>query len=144
LIPLAALFGLPTILGVSIGCVISNVYLSASVPYAVYDILLGPFANFVAAAIIFKLRKKILAGCVLGAFLVGLIVGSYVWLLFPPPQGIFGLQLPTNWSPWLLSTISLTVSSLLALALFGYALFKVLSRPSTLEMLKSRGLKVFI
>jgi uncharacterized membrane protein len=143
LIPLAALFGLPTILGVSIGCVISNAFLSASVPYGVYDILLGPVANLVAATVIFKLRKRMPLGCVLGALVVGLIVGSYIWLLFPPPPAIFGLALPTEWPPFALSVVSLTVSSLIAFGVLGYALFNVLSRPSIIEPLKSRGLHVY-
>jgi len=144
LIPLAALFGPPTILGVSIGCVVSNAYFSASAPYGVFDILLGPVANLVAATLIFKLRKRVLIGCILGGILIGLVVGSYVWLLFPPPQDIFGFTLPMNWPPWYLSIVSLTISSLVAFVVIGYALFRVLSRPGIIEPLKSHGLRVYL
>jgi len=144
LIPLAALFGPPAILGVSLGCFICNAYLSASMPYGIYDILLGPLANLVAATMIFMLRRKTLFGCVLGAFSIGSIVGSYVWLLFPPPQDIFGLTLPTGWPPWALSVVSITISSLIAFCVFGYGLFKIFSRPNIIEPLKSRGLHVYL
>jgi len=143
LIPLAALFGPPAILGVSFGAFISNTYFSASIPFGVYDIVLGSIANLIAATAIFKLRRRLLFGCILGAVVIGLIVGSYVWLLFPPPPDIFGLALPINWPPWLLSTVSLTTSSIIAFCVLGYVLFKVLSRPGIIEPLKSRGLRVY-
>lgn len=143
LIPLAAIFGPPTIVGVSVGCFVSNAYLSASMQYGIYDILLGPMANLMAATIIFKLRKRTLLGCLSGAVIIGLTVGSYLWLLFPPPSDVFGLALPATWPPWALSIISITASSTIAFAVFGLALLKVLSRPSIIGPLKSRGLKVY-
>jgi hypothetical protein len=38
--------------------------------------------------------------------------------------------------------VSLTISSLIAVAVMGYALLSILSRPSIIEPLKSHGLKV--
>ena len=38
LIPLSALFGLPVVFGVTLGCFVSNAYTSAAVPKGVYDI----------------------------------------------------------------------------------------------------------
>jgi len=111
--------------------------------YGIYDILLGPMANLMAATIIFKLRKRTLLGCLSGAVIIGLTVGSYLWLLFPPPSDVFGLALPATWPPWALSIISITASSTIAFAVFGLALLKVLSRPSIIGPLKSRGLKVY-
>ncbi|RJS80374.1 QueT transporter family protein [Candidatus Bathyarchaeota archaeon] len=52
LIPLSAIFGPPVIVGVSLGCFVSNAYFSASIPYGLYDIVFGPLANLIAAAII--------------------------------------------------------------------------------------------
>jgi len=143
LIPLAALFGPPAILGVSLGCIVSNAYFSSSMPFGVYDIAFGPIANLIAATVVFKLRRKLLLGCGIGALVIGLIVGSYVWLLFPPPPDIFGLALPVDWPPWLLSTASLIISSLIAFCVLGYALFRVLSRPAIIGPLKSGGLRVY-
>ena len=143
LIPLSAIFGPPVIVGVSLGCFVSNAYFSASIPYGLYDIVFGPLANLIAAAIIFKFRRRIVLGCFFGAVTVGLIVGSYLWLLFPPPSNIFGLTLPAGWPPWALSMLSLTISSTVAFAVIGLALLKVMSRPNIINPLKSRGLKVY-
>jgi hypothetical protein len=67
---------------------------------------------------------------------IGLIVGGYLWLFFPPPE-IFS-TVPA----WLASIASITISSLIAVAVIGYALLLVLSRRGIIEPLKSRGLKV--
>jgi uncharacterized membrane protein len=137
LIPLSALFGSPVIFGVTVGCVISNIYLSASVPYGFIDVIFGPIANMVASALIFKMRRKPLIGCFLGALIVGLIVGSYVWLLFPPVESAI---LP----PWLLSILVITMSSLFAIGGLGYSLIKALRKPNIARVLKAHGLKIYL
>jgi len=68
---------------------------------------------------------------------IGIIVGSYLWLFFPLPD-VFGLSLPA----WAAMVIGITLSSLVAMAIIGYSLLTILSRPGTLEALKSQGLKV--
>ena len=142
LIPLSALFGLPVILGVTLGCFVSNTYTSAAVPNGVFDIVFGPVANLVAATLIYLLRNRRLIGCVIGSITTGSIVGSYVWVLFGPPLGIFGLNFPSSWPVWAASVVSITASSLIAMAVIGYILVTMLSRPSIIEPLKSRGLRV--
>jgi len=133
LIPLAALFGLPVVVGVTVGCFLSNAYNWLGV----YDVVLGPLANFIAAVVILLLRKHRLLACVVGALPIGAIVGGYLWLFFPPPD-IFGLNLPI----WTAMVISITISSWMAMAVIGYSLLIILSRPGIIEPLKSRGLKV--
>jgi uncharacterized membrane protein len=142
LIPLSALFGLPVIFGVTLGCFVSNAYTSAAVPNGVFDIVFGPMANLIAAALIYLLRHRRLTGCIVGSITIGSIVGSYVWVLFGPPLGIFGLNFPLSWPVWATSVVSITASSLIAIAAIGYILVTILSRPSITEPLKSRGLKV--
>ena len=132
LIPLAALFGWPVIGGVTIGCFVTNAYYSASP----IDVVFGSIANFVAAYLILLLRKRRLLACVVGSLPIGLIVGGYLWLLFPPPE-IFSTA-----PAWLASIASITISSLIAVAVIGYALLLVFSRSGIIEPLKSRGLKV--
>jgi uncharacterized membrane protein len=132
LIPLAALFGWPIVGGVTIGCFLTNAYYFVSPT----DVVFGPIANLVAACLILFLRKRRLLACVVGALPIGLIVGGYLWLFFPPPE-ILG-ALPA----WLASIASITVSSLVAVAVVGYILLSVLSRPNIVGPLKSRGLKV--
>lgn len=133
LLALAALLGWPVVAGATIGCFLSNAYYFLDP----VDVVLGPVANFTAATVILLLRKKRLLACVTGALPVGIMVGGYLWLFFPPPS-IFGLALPV----WAAMMVSITISSLIAVAVIGYALLIVLSRPGILEPLKSRGLKV--
>jgi uncharacterized membrane protein len=144
LIPLSTLFGPPTIIGVTIGCFVGNAYLSAALPYGIFDVVFGPIANLIAASMIFKLRRKLLAGCILGAITIGLIVGSYLWLLFGVPENIFGFTFPVNLPVWVASVVSITVSSLLAVAVLGYTLLKILRSFNVIEPLKSHGLQIYL
>ena len=132
LIPLVALIGWPVVGGVTIGCFLTNAYYFVSPT----DVILGPVANLTAAFLILFLRKRRFLACVVGALPIGFIVGGYLWLFFPPPT-VFG-TLPV----WFASIASITMSSLIALAVVGYALLRVLSRKNIIEPLKSRGLKV--
>ncbi len=132
MIALAVLFGWPIVGGVTVGCFLTNAYYFIGAP----DVVLGPIANLIAALLVMFLRKRRLLACVVGALPIGLIVGSYLWLFFPPPE-IFGA-----FPAWAGMIVSITISSLVAVAGIGYVLLSTLSRPSILEPLKSRGLKV--
>jgi uncharacterized membrane protein len=135
LIPLAALFGWPIVGGVTLGCFLTNSYYFLGAP----DVVLGPIANVIAASLILYLRKRRLLACVVGALPIGVIVGSYLWFFFPflsPPEVLNVLP------AWSAMIVSITISSLIAIAVIGYALLSMLSRPSVIEPLKSRGLKV--
>ncbi|NWG11670.1 QueT transporter family protein [Candidatus Bathyarchaeota archaeon] len=132
LIALAALFGWPVVAGVSVGCFLTNAYYFIGVQ----DVLLGPIANLIAASIILLLRRHRFMACVIGALPIGFIVGGYLWLFFPPPEILN--MMPT----WAAMIASITISSLIAIGAIGYLLLSVLTRPSILEPLKSRGLKV--
>lgn len=118
LIPLAAVFGWPVIVGISTGCFIGNAYYWLGV----HDVVLGPVANLVAATIIFLLRKRPFLACVVGSLPIGIIVGGYLWIFFPPPD-VLGF-LPV----WAAMVVSITVSSLIAVAGIGYAVLKVLGK----------------
>jgi uncharacterized membrane protein len=132
MIALAALFGWPIIGGVTLGCFLTNAYYFIGAP----DVILGPIANLIAACLVLSLRKRRLVACIIGALPIGLIVGGYLWLFFPPPE-VFG-TLPA----WAGMITSITISSLIAVAVIGYMLLSVLSRPGIIEPLESRGLKV--
>jgi uncharacterized membrane protein len=132
MIALAALFGWPIIGGVTIGCFLTNAYYFIGAP----DVILGPIANLIAAYLVMFLRKRRLLACIIGALPIGFIVGGYLWLFFPPPE-ILG-TLPA----WAGMIVSITVSSLIAVAVMGYLVLSILSRPNIIEPLKSRGLKV--
>lgn len=135
LIALAALFGWPVVGGVTLGCVLTNAYYFLGAP----DVILGPIANLVAASIVLFLRKHRLVACIAGALPIGVIVGIYLPLFFPfltPPEILSFLP------AWAAFIVSLTISSLIAVAVIGYTLLLVLSRRGILEPLKSHGLKV--
>jgi len=135
MIALAVLFGWPLISGVTLGCFLTNAYYFLGAP----DVILGPIANLIAACLVLFLRKRRLLACVVGALPIGVIVGGYLWLFFPflsPPEALGFLP------AWAGMIASITISSLIAVAVIGYALLQVLSRPSIIEPLKSRGLKV--
>lgn len=135
LIALAVLLGWPVVAGVTVGCFLTNAYYFLGFQ----DVMLGPIANLVAATLVLMLRKHRFMACVAGALPVGLIVGSYLSIFFPflsPPEALNAL-------PALAAmVVSITISSLIAIAGVGYTLLLILSRPSILEPLKSRGLKV--
>ncbi|MCX6642659.1 MAG: QueT transporter family protein [Candidatus Bathyarchaeota archaeon] len=130
LIPLAALFGLPAVAGVSLGALVANTYYFLSP----IDVVLGTLANLIAAYIIFRLRRRLLLACVVGSCVIGGIVGGYLWLFFPPPD-ILGLTLPV----WLAMMLSITISSLVAIAVLGYGLVKALRASGFDRILKSKG-----
>jgi len=84
------------------------------------------------------LRRRRLLACIAGSFPVGVIVGGYLWTFpFLSAPAVLGF-LPV----WAAMIVSITISSLIAIAALGYSLLTILSRPGVLEPLKSRGLKV--
>jgi len=137
LIALAALLGWPVILGVTFGCFLSNAYYFLGVQ----DVVLGPVANLVAACIILVLRKHRLLACVSGAVPVGLIVGAYLPIFFP---SLPAPELLSFLPPVAAMIVSLTISSLIAIAGIGYLLLVALSRPSIIGPLKAHGLKIAV
>jgi F0F1-type ATP synthase membrane subunit c/vacuolar-type H+-ATPase subunit K len=82
------------------------------------------------------LRRHRLVACIAGALPIGVIVGSYLWLFFPPPN-IFGTM-----PAFAAMIMSITISSLVAVGVIGYVLLLTLSRPDVLGSLRSRGLKI--
>jgi hypothetical protein len=135
MIALAVLFGWPLIGGVTLGCFLTNAYYFLGAP----DVVLGPIANLIAAYLVMFLRKRRLLACVMGALPIGLIIGGELWFFFSfaPASDLFG-TIPA----WAAMIASITISSLIAIAVLGYSVLSVLSRPRIIEPLKSRGLKV--
>jgi uncharacterized membrane protein len=135
MIALTVLFGWSMVGGVTLGCFLTNAYYFLGAP----DVILGPIANLIAASLVLSLRKRRLLACVVGALPIGAIVGSYLWFFFPflsPPEVLSFLP------AWAAMIASITVSSLIAVAVIGYLVLQALSRPSIIEPLKSRGMKV--
>jgi hypothetical protein len=108
----------------------------------VYDVAFGSLANLLAGTTIYLLRKRRLTGCTLASIEIGLLVGSYVWVIFGAPSNVFTLGIPLNWPFWVASILSITISSLVAIAVIGYTLLSIMSRKGIALSLKSKGLKI--
>lgn len=127
LIPLAALLGLPAVYGVTLGALVANTYWFMSP----IDVVLGALANLVAGYIMYKYKDNLIPASLVSSVIVGLVVGGYLWLFFPPPS-ILGIQMPA----WLGMIISITLSSIIAITVIGLALLKLLEGSGYLEQVK--------
>lgn len=119
LLPLSILFGLPAVVGVTIGCFIGNLLGS---PIGIVDIVGGPVANFVAATLAWAITRKRFQGSWLLAIgaeiaVVTVVVGSYLvaWAAAP------GVPLWVGWVEFLGSEI-------VAIGVLGYPLLKAVDR----------------
>lgn len=128
LIPLAAIFGLPAVYGVTLGAFVANAYWFMSP----IDVVFGALANLVAGYIIFRYKDNLVPASAIASVEIGIMVGGYLWMFFPPPS-ILGLQLPA----WLGMIISVSLSSLVAVAFLGVALVKLLQQSKYLEQLNA-------
>ena len=86
LIPLSIVFGMPAVLGVTLGNIVANIY--GGLGYI--DIIGGSIANFLAAYVGWKIGSRNFAGSRFVAtiaqnMIVSSIVGSYLAVLFDVP-----------------------------------------------------------
>lgn len=96
LIPLSIVFGMPAVLGVTLGTLIANIY--GGLGYI--DIIGGSVANFLAAYIGWKIGSRKFTGSKFAAtvaenLIVSTIVGTYLAMLFEVPLevGFLGVLL---------------------------------------------------
>ena len=137
LIALAVLFGWPVVGGVTFGCLLTNAYYFLGTQ----DVIFGPVANLIAASLVLVLRRHRFLACVAGALPIGLVVGAYLSIFFPfltPPEVFSALP------PIAAMIVSITISSLIAVAGIGYALLSIMGRPSIIDSLESHGLRVIV
>jgi len=128
LIPLAAILGLPAVYGVTLGAFVANAYWFMSP----IDVVFGALANLVAGYIVYRYKDNLVPASAIASVVIGIMVGGYLWMFFPPPS-ILGLQLPA----WLGMIISVSLSSLVAVAFLGVALVKLLQQSKYLEQLNA-------
>lgn len=133
LIPLAALLGWPAAVGVSLGALIGNLYFFLGP----MDVIFGALANLLAGMLIWKMKRNLLVACAAASLVIGVVVGGYLWLFFPPPD-IFGFSLPI----WLAMMVSISLSSLIAVSVLGYSLVRSLEASGLKKLLESRGIGV--
>ncbi|MEM1562315.1 MAG: QueT transporter family protein [Candidatus Bathyarchaeia archaeon] len=115
LLPLSMIFGIPCALGLSLGCIIGNVYGGLGP----IDIVGGSIANFIACIIAYEIgRRGGVAARFLGSLtetvIITVIVGGYLSYL---------LDVPIE-----LSIIGVLLGSVIAINLVGFALEEILRR----------------
>lgn len=120
LIPLSIVFGWPLVIGVTVGCIVSNVV--SPMPSVLIDVTLGALANFVASFLAWKVgrlrRSESLAGeflgCSAATIVITFIVGTYLAVITEMELWIWWLGIGSG------SVISINV--------LGYLLVQVMKK----------------
>lgn len=115
LLPLSILFGLPAVVGLTLGTVVANF----ASPFGVVDVIGGTAANFVASFLAWRIGTRHFLGSWIVAILVEnlvvtFIVGTYLAYLIPLPLAV-------GW-------LGVFVGSVIAMNLAGYGLLQALAR----------------
>jgi len=114
LLPLAVVFGLPAILGTSLGCFVANFYGGLGV----IDVVGGALANLIAGFLAWRVGGKSVfrrfAACLVETATITLIVGSYLPMLLGVPLEV-GL-------------VGVFLGSVVAINFLGFGLLEMLCR----------------
>jgi uncharacterized membrane protein len=120
LLPLSMVFGMPSVIGLSLGCIVSNVYGGLGI----IDIVGGTVANFVACSLAWYLARRSglirrFLGSIIETITITLIVGGYLSLIFEVPLefGLFGIL----------------VGSVVAINFIGFPIEEVIRRSGLLS-----------
>ncbi len=120
LIPLSIVFGWPAVIGVTVGCIVSNVV--SPMPSVIIDITLGSIANLIASFLAWKIgrlkRKASLVneflGCSAATIVITFMVGTYLAII-------------TEMEPWIW-WLGVGVGSLISINVLGYILIQFMKR----------------
>lgn len=120
LLPLSMIFGIPSAIGLSLGCIISNVYGGLGI----VDIIGGTVANFVACTLAWYVaRNQHVAQRFLGSAvettIVTLIVGGYLSLIF--------------WVPIEIGLLGVLIGSIIAINVIGFPIEEVIRRNAAIR-----------
>ncbi|MEM2273457.1 MAG: QueT transporter family protein [Candidatus Bathyarchaeia archaeon] len=115
LLPLSMVFGMPCAVGLSLGCIIGNIYGSLGP----IDIIGGSIANFIACFIAYQIGRKNgfiarFLGSLTETIIITVIVGGYLAYLFNIPLE--------------LSLLGILVGSIIAINVMGFALEEIIRR----------------
>ncbi|MEM1943681.1 MAG: QueT transporter family protein [Candidatus Caldarchaeum sp.] len=127
LLPMSMVFGLPAVVGLTIGTFVANMFS----PFGVVDLLGGTLTNLVATYMAWKMaRNFVFKGAwpfiaFLQVLLVALVVGSYLYVLIGvPPTELFGFVVPGIVFSWL----GVFTGSVVSILLIGYPAAKAVAR----------------
>lgn len=120
LIPFSIVFGWPAVIGVTIGCVVSNVV--SPMPSVIIDVTFGSIANLIASFLAWKVgrlkRRESLVneflGCSAATIVITFIVGTYLAIITETEL----------WLWWL----GIGVGSLISINGLGYILIQVMKK----------------
>jgi len=119
LLPLSIIFGFPAVIGLSLGCLIANIYGNLSI----IDIFGGAIANFVACALAWLIGRdgvtRRFLSCLIENAVITIIVGGYLSIIFEVPVEV--------------SLLGVFIGSLIAINILGFALLEGLLRSGIAE-----------
>lgn len=120
LLPLSMIFGIPSAIGLSLGCMVSNIYGGLGI----VDILGGSVANFVACTLAWHIaRKRKFAQRMLGSLVetivITSVVGGYLSLIF---------QVPIE-----LGLVGVLIGSIIAVNLIGFPIQELIRRNALIK-----------
>lgn len=115
LLPLSMIFGIPSAIGLGLGCVVSNVYGGLGI----IDIVGGTVANFIAASLAWYIAKRSgftrrFLGSIVETLTITLIVGGYLALIFEVPIE--------------LGLIGVLIGSIVAINIIGFPIQEAIQR----------------
>lgn len=111
LTPLPLLLGLPAVIGLTLGCVLANIFSPIGLP----DIVLGPVMTLLAAFLSWKFsfKRKIIA-CVYPVLINAFGVSSYVSLFYGTPYPV--------------TVVAIAVGEFIAAVIIGYPMLTAIER----------------
>lgn len=119
LLPLSMVFGFPAAIGLSLGCLIANIYGNLSI----IDVFGGAIANFVACILAWLIGRggaaRRFLGCLIETATITAIVGGYLSIIFGVPIEV--------------SLIGVFIGSLIAINILGFALLEALFRSGIIK-----------
>ena len=120
LLPLSMIFGVPSAVGLSLGCLVANVYGGLGI----IDIVGGSVANFIGCTLAWYVAKRSgfihrVLGAIIETLVITAIVGGYLSFIFDVPIE-FGL-------------IGVFVGSLIAINILGFTIEEIIRRSSIVK-----------
>jgi len=116
LAPLPILMGFPAVAGLTLGCIVANIFSPVGLP----DMVFGPLLTFCAAVLSWKLsfNKKCVA-CMYPVLVNALGVSAYV-------SSFYGV-------PYMASVLTIAIGEFIATVLIGYILLTAIEKTAILK-----------
>jgi len=121
LTPLPFLLGLPSVVGLTLGCILANIFSPIGLP----DIVFGPMMTLLAAFLSwrFNFKRKIVA-CIYPVLINAIGVSSYVSLFYGTPYPV--------------TVIAIAVGEFIAAVMIGYPMLTAIERVTKHESMANK------